>query len=206
MGCTARTLPPLLVESAGIGRAPSILLTGRAASDTSVARRDPLPSSAVATDPPADLVLTPLKGDGPTVEQWLTVFHLLSVVVDPYTNESSWVLDVAARIMREFSGAAVRVNWIVAADPDDARAFLGPLASEFLTFTDPDRAAVKALGLERLPAFVFILMDGTVAASAEGWDPAEWRKVADTIATAVKWSRPVIPEPGDPQAFEGSPA
>jgi hypothetical protein len=113
---------------------------------------------------------------------------------------------VAARIMRDLREAAVRVNWIVTGDADDARAFLGPLATEFLTFTDPDRAAVKALGLERLPGFVFILMDGTVAASAEGWDPAEWRKVADTIATAVKWSRPVIPEPGDPQAFEGSPA
>jgi len=166
----------------------------------------PLPSSGVATDPAADLVLTPLKGDGRTVEQWLTVFHLVSVVVDPYTNESAWVLDVAARIMRELSGAAVRVNWIVTSDADDARAFLGPLASEFLTFADPDRAAVKALGLERLPAFVFVLMDGTVAAATEGWDPTAWRAVADTIATAVKWSRPVIPEPGDPHAFEGSPA
>ena len=169
-------------------------------------RLSPLPSTAVATDPPGDLVLTPLKGDGRTIEQWLTVFHLVSVVLDPYTNESAWVLEVAARIMRDLREAAVRVNWIVTGDADDARAFLGPLATEFLTFTDPDRAAVKALGLERLPAFVFILMDGTVAASAEGWDPAEWRKVADTIATAVKWSRPVIPEPGDPQAFEGSPA
>ena len=166
----------------------------------------PLPSSGVATDPAADLVLTPLKGDGRTVEQWLTVFHLVSVVVDPYTNESAWVLDVAARIMRELSGAAVRVNWIVTSDADDARAFLGPLASEFLTFADPDRAAVKALGLERLPAFVFVLMDGTVAAATEGWDPTAWRAVADTIATAVKWSRPVIPEPGDPPAFVGTPA
>jgi hypothetical protein len=160
----------------------------------------------VATDPPGELVLTPLKGDSRTVEEWLTVFHLVSVVVDPYTNESAWVLDVAARIMRDLSDAAVRVNWIVTADADDARAFLGPLASEFLTFTDPDRAAVKALGLERLPAFVFILMDGTVAAATEGWDPVAWRKVADVIATAVKWSRPVIPEPGDPHPFEGSPA
>ena len=81
-------------------------------------------------------------------------------------------------------GAAVRVDWIVTSDADDARAFLGPLAREFLTFADPDRAAVKALGLERLPAFVFVLMDGTVEAAAEGWDPAEWRKVADTIADA----------------------
>ena len=105
----------------------------------------------MATDPPGELTLTPLKGEGRTVEEWLTVFHLVSVVVDPYTNESAWVLDVAARILRDFSDAAVRVNWIVTADADDARAFLGPLASEFLTFADPDRDAVKALGLERLP-------------------------------------------------------
>ena len=131
---------------------------------------------------------------------------MASVIVDPYTNESAWVLDVAARIMREFSGAAVRVNWIVTADADDAKTFLGPLAVEFLTFADPDRAAVQALGLERLPAFVFILMDGTVAAAAEGWAPPAWRRVADTIANAVKWSRPVIPEPGDPPAFQGTPA
>src|SRR5215216_7790388 len=110
-------------------------------------RPSPLPSSAVATDPPADLTLTPLKGEGRTVGQWLTVFHLVTVAVDPYTNESAWVLEVAARILREFRDAAVRVSWLVTADAADARAFLGPLADEFLTFTDPDRTAVKALGL-----------------------------------------------------------
>lgn len=151
-------------------------------------------------------MLIPLHGESRPVEDWLTVFHLVSVVVDPYTNESSWVLDVAARIMREFAEAAVRVNWIVTSDADDAQAFLGPLAAEFLTFIDPDRAVVKALGLERLPAFVFVLMDGSVVAAAEGWDPIAWRAAADTVATAVKWSRPMIPEPGDPPAFEGSPA
>src|SRR5436190_1194189 len=75
-----------------------------------------------------------------------------------------------------------------------------------LTLTDPDRTAVKALGLEHLPAFVFVLMDGTVEASAEGWDPHTWRAAADKVATAVHWSRPVIPEPGDPPAFVGTPA
>jgi hypothetical protein len=160
----------------------------------------------VATDPPADLTLTPLKGDGRTVEEWLTVFHLVTVAVDPYTNESAWVLDVAGRILREFRDAAVRVSWLVTGDADDARAFLGPLADEFLTFTDPRRTAVQALGLEHLPAFVFVLMDGTVEASAEGWDPHTWRAAADKVATAVHWSRPVIPEPGDPPAFVGTPA
>jgi len=192
MGCTRRTLPGDPAQGARPGPADPAL--------------HPLPSSGVATDPPADLLLTPLQGDGRTIAQWLTVFHLLSVVVDPYTNESSWVLDVAARIMREFSGAAVRVNWIVTADAEGAKEFLGPLASEFLTFADPDRAAVKALGLQRLPAFVFVLMDGSVAAVAEGWDPITWRKATETVANAVRWSRPAIPEPGDPPAFEGTAA
>ena len=115
-----------------------------------------------------DLVLTPLQGEGRTLEQWLTTFHLVSVVVDPYTNESAWILDTAARILRDFADAAVRVNWVVTGTDEDAKAFLGPLADEFLTFTDPDRAYVHALGLGHLPAFVFLRVDGEVVAAAEG--------------------------------------
>ncbi len=59
--------------------------------------------------------------------EWLTTFHLASVVLDPYTNESSWVLKSAVRILEEFRGSHARVNFIVTADDDDARAFLGPL-------------------------------------------------------------------------------
>jgi hypothetical protein len=160
----------------------------------------------VATDPPADLVLTPRGRSSHTLAEWLTTFHLLSTVIDPYTNESAWVLDTAARVMRDFQDAAVRVNWLVTSDAGDAGDFLGPLAAEFLVFADPDRIAVKALGLGRLPALVFIRMDGAVAAATEGWDPLAWRKVTDEVADAVKWSRPVIPEPGDPLPFEGTPA
>jgi hypothetical protein len=160
----------------------------------------------VPTNPPLDLRLTTASGESWTIDQWLTTFHLASVVVDPYTNESSWILDTAARILRCFSESAVRVNWIVTADAADARAFLGPLAGEFLTFVDPQRAMVRALGLAHLPAFVFLRIDGTVAAAAEGWDPAEWRAVADVIASTTYWSRAAIPLPSDPVAFAGSPA
>jgi hypothetical protein len=153
-----------------------------------------------------DLELTPLQGEGRTIEQWLTTFHLVSVVIDPYTNESAWILDTAARVMRDFAGAAVRVNWVVTGSTDDAKAFLGPLADEFLTFADPDRAYVRALGLVHLPAFVFLRVDGVVAAAAEGWDAAEWRQVADAVAKTVYWTRTVIPAPGDPQPFAGTPA
>ena len=153
-----------------------------------------------------DLTLTPLKGDAKTLQQWLTTFHLASVVLDPFTNESAWILKTAARILRQFSGAAVRINFIVTCDASDARAFLGPLADEFLVFCDPDRVAVKALGLSELPAFVLIKSDGSVPIAAQGWTSADWKEVAAAVATLTSWSRPTIPGPGDPGSFRGTPA
>lgn len=165
----------------------------------------------VAATPSPDLLLEPLLLDANgfparTLSEWLTTFHLASVVLDPYTNESSWILKTAARVLRAFGGSAARTNLIVTASADETRTFLGPLAKEFLVFTDPDRAAVKALGLTTLPAFVFIQSDGTVPAAAEGWNPAEWRKVAQTIANTTAWTAPLIPVTGDPVAFSGTPA
>jgi hypothetical protein len=165
-----------------------------------------LPSHPVATNPPADLVLSPLGGDARPFEEWLTTFHFASVVLDPYTNESSWILPTAARILRNFRGAAVRVNFVVTCGPDEARSYLGPLADEFLVFADPDRAVVKGLGLGSLPAFVFVRIDGTIAAVAEGWDPVTWRHVSEAIAAATSWSRPLIPDASDPSAFSGTPS
>jgi len=160
----------------------------------------------VATDPPPTLVLTPLGSTPRPLSEWLTTFHLATVVLDPYTNESSWILDTATRILEALRGADARVNLLVTADEADTRAFLGPLAERFLVFCDPDRAAVRALGLEQIPAFVFIRVDGTVVAAAEGWVPADWRKVAHEIATWTSWLAPTIPAPADPGAFRGSPA
>ena len=153
-----------------------------------------------------DLTLTPLKGDAKTLQQWLTTFHLASVVLDPFTNESAWILKTAARILRQFSGAAVRINFIVTCDATDARAFLGPFADEFLVFCDPDRVAVKALGLTELPAFVLIKSDGSVPNAAQGWTSADWKEVAAKVATLTSWSKPTIPAPGDPGTFRGTPA
>ena len=153
-----------------------------------------------------DLTLTPLTGDAKTLHQWLTTFHLASVVLDPFTNESAWILKTAARILRPFSGAAVRINFIVTCDASDAREFLGPYADEFLVFCDPDRVAVKALGLSELPAFVLIKSDGSVPVAAQGWTSADWKEVAAAVATLTSWSRPTIPGPGDPGSFRGTPA
>jgi hypothetical protein len=160
----------------------------------------------VARTPPADLTLTTLDGGSKTVREWTTNFPLASVVIDPYTSQSAWLLHTSARLLRFFTGADVRVNWIVTADPDDARAFLGPLATEFLTFADPDRVAVRALGLEKLPALVVILQDLSIAAAAEGWQPAEWRGVTDSLTKLTAWGRVVVPADGDPGPFEGSAA
>jgi hypothetical protein len=153
-----------------------------------------------------DLVLAPLGGESRPLEDWLTTFHLASVVLDPYTNESSWILSTATRILEGLRGSDARVNFLVTADDDDSRAFLGPLTERFLVFTDADRAAVKALGLAELPAFVFIRVDGTVPAAAEGWSAQSWRAVADAVAEATAWQAPDIPVVGDPGPFRGSPA
>jgi hypothetical protein len=160
----------------------------------------------VTTKLPSDLSLAPLGGEARELHAWLTTFHLASVVLDPYTNESSWVLKTAIRILDDLRGSHARVNFIVTADEADTKRFLGPIADDFLVFCDPDRAIVTAMGLERLPAFAFIRVDGEVVAKAEGWSSAAWREVAEAIATTTKWRAPMIPAPGDPSPFAGSPA
>lgn len=160
----------------------------------------------MATDPPGDLELAPIDGEARTLTEWLTTFHLAVVVIDPYTYESSWLLETGGRILEEFRGADCRTAFVVTADAADARTFLGPWAERVLTYVDPDRDLVKALGLNEVPAFVYIRQDLHVVASAEGWDPPEWREVAVRLADDTSWSRPLIPAHGDPQAFAGSPA
>lgn len=163
-------------------------------------------ASASLPNPSQDLILTPLKGEAHTLREWTSMFHLGSVVLDPFTNESSWILETAVRIMRQFAGAAVRVNFIITCEPDDARTFLGPYADEFLVFCDADRIAVKALGLTELPAFVLIQGNGSIPVAAQGWTAQEWKAVATEIARLTAWSKPSIPAPGDPGSFRGTPA
>jgi hypothetical protein len=160
----------------------------------------------VATNPPLDLRLTPVNSEGRTVEEWLTMFHLVIMVLDPYTNESSWILPTVSRIEKVFEQADCRLALLVAADERDCRRFLGPMFDRMLTFPDPDRTAIKAFGLERLPAIVHLTHDGTIVNSAEGWKPREWRTVTDHLARIMSWSAPTIPMPSDPGPFEGSPA
>lgn len=160
----------------------------------------------MASNPPPDTVLRPLNGPERPLAQYLTTFHLVMVVIDPFTHESAWLLETAARILGAFVQADCRVGWLCTGDPDECRAFLGPYAERFLTFSDPDRTLVKALGLERLPALVHLGLDATVIGMAEGWDPTAWRRVTEQLARILSWTAPQIPVAGDPAPFPGTPA
>ena len=152
------------------------------------------------------MTLDPLQGDPRPLEDWVTTFHLVFVVLDPYTYESSWLIDTAGRILSSFNGADVRPSWVVTANKDDVRGFLGPWSDTLLTFADPDRQVVRALGLERLPAIVHLNQGLQVVASAEGWHPDQWREVTDNLASLMRWSRPAVPAAGDPVPYDGTPA
>ena len=43
-------------------------------------------------------------------------------------------------------------------------------------------------------------------AAAEGWNPADWRRVAKSIAVNTSWIAPTIPVAADPSPFHGTPA
>jgi hypothetical protein len=160
----------------------------------------------VATNVSADVKLDPLQGDPRTLLEQTQLFHLVAVVVDPFTYESSWILPTAVRILRTFAEADCRVGFVATCSDSEARQFLGPYADEFLTFTDPRRDLVKALELEALPALIHINVNQELEGRAEGWHPAEWRSVAENLAHVMSWHRPTIPQLDDPKPFDGSPA
>lgn len=152
-----------------------------------------------------DVILDSVQGDGFPLRDWLSAYPLLLVALDPYTAESSWILDTAKSFLEHFAPADIRVGWLVAADDDGCRDFLGPLAEEFLTFADPTRTVINDFGIERLPALVHVRSDALLQVS-NGWDPAGWRAIAADVAPILRWSRPAVPQPGDPVPYLGTPA
>jgi hypothetical protein len=160
----------------------------------------------VVTTPSPTVDLETVDGDSRPINDWVTTFHLVLVVVDPFTHESSWLIDTAGRILRNFVGADCRVGWLVTGDADDAREFLGPWADELITFVDPDRSVVAELGIDALPAIVHLDHSLAVISSAEGWIPSQWRQVAAQLADSMSWSVPMIPDEGDPSPYAGTPA
>ncbi len=155
----------------------------------------------VATTISTDVQLTPLTGKGRSLREWLTTFHLAVVALDPFANEGAWVLPMAERVLTHFGQADVRVGLLLPASASECRMFLGPIVNNLLVFPDPDSVIIKAFGIERLPAFVHIAMDGTVDGKAEGWKPREWQAVADNLARVTGWSSPVVERDGDPAPF-----
>jgi len=154
-----------------------------------------------------DIKLTAVRtGETRTLAEWTTMFHLAVVVVDPFTYESSWILDTGRRILSVYAEADCRVGFIVTGTVEEAKQFLGPIVDEYFVLVDPDRDAVRAMGLEQLPAFVHIDSAPAVAGKAEGWDPDEWKVVAEGLTKVMDWRRPVIPASSDPVPFAGTPA
>lgn len=152
-----------------------------------------------------DPELDPINGDARPFSDWLTTFPMLVGVIDPYTHESAWLLDTIRRVFHHYRGADVRVAWLATGPTDGVKSFLGPYAEEFLTFADPDRTAAKALGLESLPALALVKQNRTIAATAEGWDPAGWHQVSEALEALTNWTPLSIPGQRDPAPYAGTP-
>ncbi len=159
-------------------------------------------SAVAALD--GDPELTPLNGDARPFSDWLTTFPMLVGTIDPYTHESSWLLDTMHRIFHHYKDSDVRVVWMATAPVEGAKQFLGPYADDYLSFADPDYTAAKALGLTTLPALTLVKQDGSIAASTEGWDPKAWRSLAGTLSDLTGWTPLAIPGPKDPAPYAGT--
>ncbi len=158
----------------------------------------------MTSDVSADLELTPLTGEGRPVREWTTTFHLAVVALDPFTLESSWILETALRVLRHYQEADVRVAFLLTCSAAEARQFMGPLVDEFLVFTDADRSVVRGLGFESLPGIAHLDQYGSVESIASGWQPEQWRMVTDNLSARMDWSELLVPDAGDPSPFAGT--
>ncbi len=153
---------------------------------------------------PADLEIKSLGGTGYKLRDWLTSYPFLLVAIDPYTAESSWILDSAVRIFDHFSPADIRVGFVCTAEEAGCKEFLGPLAERYMTIGDPDRNIVTSFGLQRLPGLVHVRADGYLQ-TADGWDPKTWSSITDWVATILAWSKLSLGVAGEPSPYNGSP-
>jgi hypothetical protein len=123
------------------------------------------------------------------------MFQLCMVILPDRPEAAAWI-PVARRIFDVLGDSDVRTAYVVTSTALIAQRILGDEEQRVATFVDPDRALVRSLGLEHLPALVFLRQDTTVGAAAEGWDPAAWQEVARTVSKAMKWSVPEVAPPG----------
>ena len=159
----------------------------------------------MAKNPDPNLALTNLAGTTRTLDDWATMFHLVLVVLPDRPEASLWV-PVAQRIFATFGDADCRTAYVVPSAPSVARKILDGAQAQAMTFVDPDREFVTSLGLERLPAFVHLRQNTTLANVAEGWDVRAWQRVAREIGKAMAWTYPEIARRSDPPATDGWPA
>lgn len=163
-------------------------------------------TASATTTVSSDILLDPLQGEARSIEDWVTTFHLSFVVLDPFTRESAILVPTAGRILQNFSGSNCRMAWLLTGTPEQALEFMDNWTNSILTFCDPDRVAIKELGLAELPAFVHINQGLEIVGLAQGWNPADWREVSDNLAKQMKWSRPEVPTSQDPPSFHGTSA
>lgn len=166
--------------------------------------RSLLAFAAVAQDPNPALELTTIRGVTRSLDDWSTTFNL-AIVLLPGRPEAAAFLPVVDRLYATFGDSDVRATICVAADEAIARRILGDVADRYLVLCDPGSELAGSLGLERLPAFVHLRQDTTVVSAAEGFDAAEWQKVADGIARLKHWSSPKVAGRGCPPATRGWP-
>ena len=164
-----------------------------------------LPTVAAA-ELPASTQLSAVDGQTRSIDEWLITFQLLGVVLDPFTYESSWLLETAGEILSNFAGASVRTCFVVTGTAEEARQFCGPWVERVLIFADPDRTFVRDADLEALPALFHLRQNREFGGIAQGWQPQEWRAIAQLVAKERHWSSPIIPGPGMPAAYPGTPA
>jgi len=159
----------------------------------------------VTISPDADISLTSIDGSSRPLRDWVTTFHLLLVVVDPYTHESSWIVETAGRILRSFKDADCRGGWMVTGTTEHSKEFLGPWSAEILTFVDPELTFVRGIELENTPAIIHFDQSPQIVGSAEGWNPVEWKEIVSNLADTMSWSKPIVPDTGDPSPYSGVP-
>ena len=150
------------------------------------------------------LELTTSRGVTRTLDDWSTMFQLCLIVLPARAEAAAWI-PVAHRIFATFGDSDCRCAFVVTGGAEVARRLLGQAERDDTTFIDPDQALVTSLGLERLPAFVHLRQDTSVATAAEGWNPEEWQGVAREIARAMAWTYPEITGPNTPSRAEGWP-
>lgn len=165
-------------------------------------RRATFPGVAKSPDP--TLMLATSRGVTRTLDDWSTMFQLCLVMLPARREARAW-LPVARRIFATLGDTDCTCALVVTGSAEITRRILGPTEASVLTFVDPDHELIASLGVERLPAFVHLRQDTTLASCAEGWTPGEWQQVAREVARAMAWTVPEVRGSGDPPRTRGWP-